>query len=148
MEIEVRGLTKVFGPRAAVTDLSFTVPEGQVTGFLGPNGSGKTTTLRMALGLVRPTAGRVLIGGIDVVVNSIRTQTFAPDAFTGLGIDLADKRLIAVKSSQHFEGHFAPLADAIIRCATPGAIQMNFAEIAYLKRRDLNYFPRVADPLS
>jgi len=88
------------------------------------------------------------IGGIDVVVNSIRTQTFAPDAFTGLGIDLGPKRLIAVKSSQHFEGHFAPLADAIVRCATPGAIQMNFAEIPYLKRRDLNYFPRVADPLS
>jgi ABC-2 type transport system ATP-binding protein len=64
MEIELRGLTKAFGPRAAVTDLSFTVPEGQVTGFLGPNGSGKTTTLRMTLGLVAPTAGRALIGGV------------------------------------------------------------------------------------
>jgi ABC-2 type transport system ATP-binding protein len=64
MNVEVRGLTKAFGPRAAVTDLSFTVPEGQVTGFLGPNGSGKTTTLRMALGLVAPAAGRVLIGGV------------------------------------------------------------------------------------
>jgi ABC-2 type transport system ATP-binding protein len=64
MEIEARGLTKAFGPAAAVTDLSFTVPAGQVTGFLGPNGSGKTTTLRMALGLVAPTAGQVLIGGV------------------------------------------------------------------------------------
>jgi ABC-2 type transport system ATP-binding protein len=64
MDIEVRGLTKAFGAAAAVTDLSFAVPAGQVTGFLGPNGSGKTTTLRMALGLVAPTAGQVLIGGV------------------------------------------------------------------------------------
>ena len=64
MDVAVLGLTKSFGPTAAVTDLSFTVPAGQVTGFLGPNGSGKTTTLRMALGLVTPTAGQVLIGGV------------------------------------------------------------------------------------
>ena len=64
MDVAVLGLTKSFGPTAAVADLSFTVPAGQVTGFLGPNGSGKTTTLRMALGLVKPTAGQVLIGGV------------------------------------------------------------------------------------
>jgi len=64
MELEVRGLTKAFGPVTAVRDVSFTAPAGQVTGLLGPNGSGKTTTLRVALGLVRPTAGAVLIGGV------------------------------------------------------------------------------------
>ena len=63
-EIEVRGLTKNFGRMTAVRDVSFTAPAGRVTGFLGPNGSGKTTTLRMVLGLVRPTAGEVLIGGV------------------------------------------------------------------------------------
>ena len=62
-QIEVRGLTKTFGAVTAVRDVSFTAPAGQVTGFLGPNGSGKTTTLRAALGLIRPTAGEVLIGG-------------------------------------------------------------------------------------
>lgn len=104
-----------------------------------------------ALGTSRAAMGLTVwleIDGIDVVVNSIRTQVFAPDAFTGLGIELEGKRLIAVKSSHHFQGHFAPMADAIIHCATPGAIQMNFAELAYRKRRDLNYFPRVADPLA
>ena len=85
---------------------------------------------RVAMGL----AVWLRVDGIDVVVNSIRTQTFAPDAFTGLGVDLGDKRLIAVKSSHHFQGHFAPLADRIIHCATPGAIQMDFAEIPYVKR--------------
>jgi ABC-2 type transport system ATP-binding protein len=63
-EIEVRGLTKTFGALTAVRDVSFTAPAGQVTGFLGPNGSGKTTTLRVALGLIRPTAGQALIGGV------------------------------------------------------------------------------------
>ena len=64
MEVEVRELTKVFGRVTAVRDVSFTAPAGQVTGLLGPNGSGKTTTLRMALGLVRPTSGAVLVGGV------------------------------------------------------------------------------------
>lgn len=60
--ITVERLTKRFGAVTAVDDLSFTVREGAVTGFLGPNGSGKTTTLRMVLGLVRPTSGRTLVG--------------------------------------------------------------------------------------
>ena len=63
-EFEVRGLTKTFGAVTAVRDMSFTASAGQVTGFLGPNGSGKTTTLRAALGLIRPTAGEALIGGV------------------------------------------------------------------------------------
>jgi ABC-2 type transport system ATP-binding protein len=63
-EIEVRGLTKTFGRVTAVRNVSFTAPAGKVTGFLGPNGSGKTTTLRAVLGLVRPTAGEALIGGV------------------------------------------------------------------------------------
>ncbi len=64
MELEVCGLTKTFGPVTAVREVSFRAPAGQVTGLLGPNGSGKTTTLRVTLGLVRPTAGTVLIGGL------------------------------------------------------------------------------------
>jgi ABC-2 type transport system ATP-binding protein len=63
-DVEVRGLTKTFGRAAAVRDLSFAAPAGAVTGFLGPNGSGKTTTLRMLLGLIRPTAGEALITGV------------------------------------------------------------------------------------
>lgn len=57
MELEMRGLTKTFGPVTAERDVSFRAPAGQVTGLLGANGSGKTTTLRVTLGLVRPTAG-------------------------------------------------------------------------------------------
>jgi ABC-2 type transport system ATP-binding protein len=62
--LEVQSLTKRFGRSVtAVADLSFTVRPGRVTGFLGPNGSGKTTTLRCLLGLVRPTAGSALVDG-------------------------------------------------------------------------------------
>jgi ABC-2 type transport system ATP-binding protein len=56
-------LSKRFGKVHAVRDLSFTVEPGRVTGFLGPNGSGKTTTLRCLLGLVRPSDGTASIGG-------------------------------------------------------------------------------------
>ena len=63
-EVEVRGLTKTFGTVTAVHDVTFSARPGRVTGFLGPNGSGKTTTLRMLLGLVAPTSGTALIGGV------------------------------------------------------------------------------------
>ncbi|MCO1660175.1 ATP-binding cassette domain-containing protein [Pseudonocardia humida] len=62
--IIVNQISKRFGSVAAVNGLSFSVEPGVVTGFLGPNGSGKTTTLRMVLGLVRPTAGQALINGV------------------------------------------------------------------------------------
>jgi ABC-2 type transport system ATP-binding protein len=61
--IEVRGLTKRFGPVLAVDQLSFAVEQGTITGFLGSNGAGKTTTLRMLLGLIRPDAGTATISG-------------------------------------------------------------------------------------
>jgi ABC-2 type transport system ATP-binding protein len=61
--IEVTGLTKRYGDKTAVNDLTFTVKPGIVTGFLGPNGAGKSTTMRMIAGLDAPTAGSVLVNG-------------------------------------------------------------------------------------
>ena len=61
--IEARGLTKRYGAKLAVDDLSFTVRPGVVTGFLGPNGAGKSTTMRMILGLDAPTRGSVTVNG-------------------------------------------------------------------------------------
>ncbi|MEV7119793.1 ABC transporter ATP-binding protein [Kitasatospora griseola] len=61
--IEIRDLSRRYGPRTAVDGLTFTVAPGRVTGFLGPNGAGKSTTLRMILGLERPSAGRALVLG-------------------------------------------------------------------------------------
>ena len=61
--IEARNLTKRYGDKTAVSDLSFTVEPGVVTGFLGPNGSGKSTTMRLILGLDAPDAGTVTVNG-------------------------------------------------------------------------------------
>ena len=61
--IEARVLTKVYGQKTAVKELTFTVRPGRVTGFLGPNGAGKSTTMRMIVGLAEPTAGSVTVNG-------------------------------------------------------------------------------------
>ena len=61
--IEVRGLTKRYGAKTAVDDLTFSIQSGQVTGFLGPNGAGKTTTMRCILGLDYPTEGTITVDG-------------------------------------------------------------------------------------
>ncbi len=64
--IEVRDLTRTFGAFKAVDRLSFDVQPGEVFGFLGANGAGKSTTIRMLCGLLRPTSGSAMVGGIDV----------------------------------------------------------------------------------
>jgi ABC-2 type transport system ATP-binding protein len=67
--IKVENLRKVFGAKVAVDDLSFTVQKGEVLGFLGPNGAGKSTTMRMVTGFFAPTAGKVSVGGVDMLEN-------------------------------------------------------------------------------
>jgi ABC-2 type transport system ATP-binding protein len=64
--LELVHVTKVYGDRPAVDDLSLALPGGEILGFVGPNGAGKTTTIRMALNLVRPTSGTVRVLGHDV----------------------------------------------------------------------------------
>jgi gliding motility-associated transport system ATP-binding protein len=64
--IEVEGLTKYYGEHAAIRDLSFTINKGEVIGFLGLNGAGKSTTLRVLGAVLLPTAGRVTIDGVDL----------------------------------------------------------------------------------
>src|SRR5204863_1735396 len=65
----VENLRKVFGAKVAVDNVSFTVAKGEVLGFLGPNGAGKSTTMRMVTGFFAPTAGRVSVGGVDMLEN-------------------------------------------------------------------------------
>ena len=64
--IDVRGLSRRFGEFVAVDNLSFEVKPGEIFGFLGANGAGKSTTIRMLCGLLRPTSGTALVGGVDV----------------------------------------------------------------------------------
>jgi len=64
--IAIEGLTKDYGDVRAVEDLTLTIPEGEVFGLLGPNGSGKTTTINCVTGLLKPTKGSIRVGGFDV----------------------------------------------------------------------------------
>jgi ABC-2 type transport system ATP-binding protein len=72
--IEVRGLTRRFGTFVAVNDLSFDVRRGEIFGFLGSNGAGKSTTIRMLCGLLRPTSGTAIVNGIDVARDPERVK--------------------------------------------------------------------------
>jgi len=83
--------------------------------------------------------------GLHIVLASIRTQTYGTDAFTGMGLTLADKALVVVKSTQHFHAAFAPIARQVLYVSTPGAMDFDFAAIPY-RRRALDYWPRVANP--
>jgi ABC-2 type transport system ATP-binding protein len=70
LAIDVEGLTKRFGDKTVVDDFSMQVPRGQIYGFLGPNGSGKTTTIRMLCGLLTPDAGRGTCLGYDILTQA------------------------------------------------------------------------------
>ena len=70
--IESTALTKSYGGRRGITEVTFSVDEGEVFGFLGPNGAGKTTTIRTLLGLLQPTAGQATIFGLDVWADAAR----------------------------------------------------------------------------
>jgi ABC-type multidrug transport system ATPase subunit len=72
--IQLDGLTKQYGDRVVVDQVSFSVETGSIFGFLGPNGSGKTTTIKMLCGLVRPNGGRASVAGYDVEAESDRVR--------------------------------------------------------------------------
>jgi len=72
--IQIEGLSKHFGDHHVVECVSFSVHSGETLGLLGPNGAGKTTTIRMLTGLVRPSSGKITVGGYDVLKNPIEAK--------------------------------------------------------------------------
>ncbi len=72
--IEVKNLTKKFGPHVAVDNISFTVNDGEIVGFLGPNGAGKTTTMNMMTGFLSATEGTIRINGYDILDEPIKAK--------------------------------------------------------------------------
>ena len=80
--IELRGVSKRFGQKLAVDDLSLVVPRGELFAFLGPNGAGKTTTIRMLVGLLSPTAGTVTVCGHNMMTDGMPARAqlaYVPD---------------------------------------------------------------------
>jgi microcystin degradation protein MlrC len=85
--------------------------------------------------------------GIDLVLTSLRTQVFHPEGMTRLGLDLASRKLVIVKSTQHFHAGFAPIAKSILYAAPPGALRPDFEAIPYSKLT-MPYWPKTANPFA
>jgi microcystin degradation protein MlrC len=131
----------------------------RIGGKCGP-ASGSPVDLRVTVRAIRDDHGQDVFGarwpmgrsvwveaegGLHLVLCSIRGQVYGIDAYTGLGLTLEDKKIVVVKSTQHFYGAFAPIAKAIVYVETPGALTSDFEHIPYRKRA-LDYWPRMADP--
>ena len=122
--IKVDNLTKAFGPKLAVNDVSFSVERGEVLGFLGPNGAGKSTTMRMITGFIPPTAGSVSVGGHDVVQDPIgarRLIGYLPENAPGY----AD---MTVQGFLKFAAELRGLKGDARRSAVNRAVEMCFLE--------------------
>ena len=105
------------------------VAPGAVQSF-GGGGAGRAT-VRMG----DAVALRVRGTAVDIVVNTIRTQTFSPDVFTVVGIDPQERQILVVKSMQHFYAAFAPIAAEILYVAAPGALTPYMEQIPYQRAR-------------
>ena len=120
--IEVQGLSRRYGSRLAVDDVSFRVEPGEIVGFLGPNGAGKSTTLRMLTGYLAPSSGEIQIDGIDAVRDSIQARTrlgYMPE-----GVPLY--REMRVQEYLRHRGALKgvpKLADAVDRCLERAGVQ-------------------------
>ena len=94
--IKTQGLSKRYGDKVAVDDISFSVSPGEVLGFLGPNGAGKTTTMRMIAGFITPSAGSVSVSGYDVTQDPVRAKAcigYLPEGAPGYGEMTVDEFL-------------------------------------------------------
>src|SRR3954467_10603420 len=99
--VQVSNITHQYGPRTALSSVSFTVPRGQILGFLGPNGSGKTTLFRILSTLIPPTDGRVSILSHDVVAERDGVRREIGVVFQAPSLD---KQLTAEENLRH-HGH-------------------------------------------
>lgn len=130
MSIEVRQLTKIYGPQKAVDQISFSVKPGEIVGFLGPNGAGKSTTMKIATGYLQPSEGTVEIAGFDVTKDPIaaRRQLGYLAEHNPLYLDMY------VKEFLHFIGELHGLKGATLRNRVAEVIQLVGLELEQKKR--------------
>jgi ABC-2 type transport system ATP-binding protein len=122
--IKVENITKAFGPKVAVNNVTFTVERGEVLGFLGPNGAGKSTTMRMITGFIPPTDGKVSVGGHDVVDDPIGAKKhigYLPEA-APVYVDMT------VKSFLTFCAELSGMRGDALKRAVNKAVELCFLE--------------------
>jgi drug efflux transport system ATP-binding protein len=122
MIIAARGLTKRFGDFTAVDDLTLSVEPGSIFAFLGANGSGKSTTIRMLIGLLRPTAGAIELDGVDVIRNPRRAR----DRIGYMGQKVSLYQGLSLRENVEFYAGLGGLAGAELESRW-GALRERFA---------------------
>ncbi|WP_299005871.1 gliding motility-associated ABC transporter ATP-binding subunit GldA [uncultured Tenacibaculum sp.] len=103
MSIQLTGISKTYGTQKAVNTISFEANKGEIVGFLGPNGAGKSTTMKILTGFIQPSAGSVLVSGIDVITNPIEAQKkigYLPE-HNPLYLDMYVKEYLQFQASLH-----------------------------------------------
>lgn len=130
--LSLRNISKSFGGKPAVSDVSFDVQAGEIIGFLGPNGAGKTTTIRMALGLIKPDAGEVKLFGNDPGPQSFGRVAFLPE----------ERGLYKKQTARETIAHMARLTGMKGRDAFPLADQLldryGLSEAKRKKNKDMS----------
>lgn len=111
LAVHANGLTKRYGETLAVDRLDLDVPTGEFFGLLGPNGSGKTTTIHMLSTLVRPSSGQALVGGHDIARNGVKVRGAIGVVFQDSALD----RTLSVWENLRFAGMLAGLTSKVIR---------------------------------
>ncbi|MBC3542276.1 gliding motility-associated ABC transporter ATP-binding subunit GldA [Rufibacter sediminis] len=120
MGIEIKDLTKLYGPQAAVDHVSFTVGSGEIVGFLGPNGAGKSTTMKIATCYLPPSSGTVLVNGHDVLEEpkEVRRQVGYLPEHNPLYLDMY------VREYLHFVGKLHGLGSTQVKARTEEMINL------------------------
>lgn len=146
--VVVEKFTKKYGQFAAVTELDLEVQAGEIVGLVGANGAGKTTTLRGITGILRPSAGRVLVGGHDIESNPVaakRAFAYIPDTIHPYDALTVREHLHFIALAYHIpdaEGRYAPLleeleltdkADAMAASLSRGMLQKLSLACAFLR---------------
>ncbi len=139
--IEVTNLTKTYGDKRGVTDISFSIGEGEIVGFLGPNGAGKSTTMNILTGYLSATSGSVKIAGIDILENPLEAKRhigYLPEQ-PPLYMDMTVKEYL--NFIYDLKGATAPRADHISEICTLVGVEEVYGRV--IKNLSKGYKQRV-----
>lgn len=147
--IEVSHVSRNFGDFRAVNDVSFSIPTGQIVGLLGPNGAGKTTTMRMITGFLAPTAGQILIDGVDIAtapVDSKKKIGYMPESAPLYG-DMIVEDYLKYIAEIHGQNAETKVPELCAECGLKEVMSKNIAELSRGNRQRVSLaHALMADP--
>jgi microcystin degradation protein MlrC len=109
------------------------VEPGQLVALVGHSGAGKSTIANLVPRLYDVTGGAVRVGGVDVVLITKRTQATGLELFTNLGIDPTQKKIVVVKSTNHFMAAYGPIAKKVVYVESSGPLRRDHRKVPYTK---------------